>query len=100
MRKAREAHDIGISEEEKKISRALAGLKQTRRVRAFFAFPTTEGRGTDLTHDPTGDETQVLEPLDADRTQAMRRPGPLSDTDKIIRDPSKYGAPYDTTDDR
>ena len=97
IRKAREARDTGVSEEEAKISRALADLEETRRVRDFFGFPE---KTTDLAGDPSDDETQVLEPLDADGTQAMRRPGPLADTDDLARDPSTYGAPYDTTDER
>jgi hypothetical protein len=93
IRKAQKARDTGISEEEEKISRALADLEETRRVRAFFGFPETEGEETtDLAGDRSDDETQVLEPLDADRTQAMRRPGPLADTDDLARDPSKHGA--------
>ncbi len=97
IRKAREARDTGIAEEEEKISRALAHLEETRRVRDFFGFPE---KTTDLAGDPSNDETQVLEPLDADGTQAIRRPGPLADTDDLARDPSTYGAPYDTTDER
>ncbi|MDQ3966662.1 MAG: hypothetical protein M3246_09515 [Actinomycetota bacterium] len=78
IRKAREARDTGIAEEEQKVSRAVAGLKDVRRVRAFFGFP---GTGGEETTDPAGDETQSLEPFDPDKTQVMQRPGSLAGTD-------------------
>lgn len=39
MRKAREALDNGVTEEDERISRANSGLQDVRRVRAFFGFP-------------------------------------------------------------
>lgn len=39
MRKAREARDNGVTEEDERISRANSGLKDIKRVRAFFSFP-------------------------------------------------------------
>ncbi len=99
IKKAREARDIGIAEEEENISRALAGLEEVNRVRAFFGFPETEEEETTgPAGDPAGDETQVLRPFDADRTQETRRPGPLTDPDNTTGS-SPYG-PYDTTDER
>ncbi len=73
IKKAREARDTGIAEEEENISRMLAGLDATRRVRAFFGFPEPAGPAAD----PSGDETQVLEPFEEMR--GARRPGPLAD---------------------
>ena len=75
IRKAREACDVGIAEEEEKVSRAIGGLKEMKRVRAFFGFPETEvEKGADAAADRTGDETQDLGALDPDKTQVMRRP--------------------------
>ena len=79
MRRAREARDTGIAEEEQKVSRAVAGLKDVRRVLAFFGFP---GTGGEETTDPAGDETQSLEPFDPDKTQVMQRPDSLAGTDE------------------
>jgi hypothetical protein len=39
MRKAREARDNGVTEEEERISRANSGLEDLRQVRGFFDFP-------------------------------------------------------------
>jgi hypothetical protein len=99
IRKAREARDSGIAEEEENVSRAARGLEEMRRVRAFFGFPETEEETADQEGDTPIDETQVLEPFDeADGPQAIRRPatsaGPDSTTD---------GAPYSShgaTDER
>ncbi|HZC18825.1 MAG TPA: hypothetical protein VE225_03875 [Rubrobacteraceae bacterium] len=75
MRTVREACDIGIAEEEEKVSRANAGLREMKRVRAFFGFPETEREKTAApATDPTGDETQDLDALDPDKTQVMQRP--------------------------
>ena len=79
--KAREARDTGIAEEEEKVSLAVAGLKEMKRLRTFFGFPKTEVEKTaEPAADPTGDETQDLDALDPDKTQVMRRPpGSLAD---------------------
>jgi hypothetical protein len=99
IRKAREDRETGIAEEEEKISRAVRGLEEVKRVRAFFGFPETEGEETaDLAGVPNGDETQVLEPFDADRTQARQRPGPLTDPDATAENASY--SPHATTDER
>jgi hypothetical protein len=89
IRKAREARDFGISEEERKISASRSGLEDVERVRDFFglsgegqrAAEDTAGYSTtsDLSPDASGEETQVMEPADEDDTQILRRPGPLSD---------------------
>jgi len=39
MRKAREARDNGVTEEDERISRANSGLQDIRQVRGFFGFP-------------------------------------------------------------
>jgi hypothetical protein len=96
IRKAREARDTGIAEEEQKVSRAVAGLKDVRRVRAFFGFP---GTGGEETTDPAGDETQSLEPFDPDKTQVMQRPGPLAGTDEPAGG-STGGPTHGATDER
>jgi hypothetical protein len=88
IRKAREARDFGISEEERKISASRSGLEDVERVRDFFSLPGGTERPaedysttTDLPPgeiDP-GEDTQVMERADEDDTQILRRPGPLSD---------------------
>lgn len=101
MRKAREARDIGIAEEEERISHALTGLKETKRVRTFFDFPEgAEEQTADLTSDPIEDETQVLKRFDANKKQATQRSGPLADTNKLAGGSSTYDVPYGTPDER
>ena len=91
IRKAREARDFGISEEERKISASRSGLEDVARVRDFFGLPRSEdaeapasdfaGYSTtsDLPPGEGGEETQVMEPAGEDDTQILRRPGPLSE---------------------
>ena len=95
IRKAREAHDTGIAEEEQKVSRAVAGLKDVGRVRAFFGF---SGTGEETT-DPAGDETQSLGPFDPDKTQVMQRPDSLAGTDEPASG-STEGPTHGATDER
>ena len=93
IRKAREARDTGISEEEDNISRATTSLEEVRRVRAFFGFSKVEEATADEqpAGDSTGDETRVFEPFDEeDMTRVIRRP----DVDGATHDP------YDTTSER
>jgi predicted RNase H-like nuclease (RuvC/YqgF family) len=76
IRKAREARDLGISEEERKISEVRSGLEEVETVRDFFGlsgdhYATTTGEL------PAGEDTQVME-LEDD-TEILRRPGPLSE---------------------
>ncbi len=100
IRKAREARDAGIAEEEENVSRAVRGLEEVGRVRAFFDFPETRETAGPA-GDPTGDETRVLEPLNEDSTQVMRRrSGPLDDADEPAEGPSTRGISHDTTDER
>ena len=91
IRKAREARDFGISEEERRISVSRSGMEDVARVRDFFALPRDEedeATASDLAGHPTtsdlapevpGEETQVMNPADEDDTQILRRPGPLSE---------------------
>jgi hypothetical protein len=67
IRKAREARDTILTEEEKRISRASAALKEAKRVRAFFDFPEADGEEN---IDPIDEDTQ---PLGVVGTQVGRR---------------------------
>jgi hypothetical protein len=96
IRKAREARDAGIAEEEENISRAVRGLEEVRRVRAFFDFTEKTGETTDSGGDPSRDETQVLD-LDEDTTRAIRSSDSPDKTDEpAAGGPSTYG----TTEER
>jgi hypothetical protein len=86
IRKAREARNFGVSEEERKISAAEAGLDNIDMVRGFFGLPQedTEEPPADAA---AGEETQVMEGVEdeeEDDTQVLRRPGPLSDSEDFI----------------
>jgi TolA-binding protein len=81
IRKAREARDFGISDEEKKIAGARSALEDVERVRDFFglrddAETTSEFAAEGLA---AGEETQATEGVDKDDTEILRRPGPLSE---------------------
>lgn len=83
IRKAREARNFGVAEEEKKISQAHGGLEDAAMVRDFFGLSRAEieedeGEATTPGSD-AGEETQVMERADEDDTQVLRRPGPLSE---------------------
>ncbi len=75
IRKAREARDSGISEEERKIAGARSGLEDVERVRDFFGLQEVETT-PDL---PPGEETEVMERVEEDDTEILRRPGPLAE---------------------
>ncbi|MDQ3863202.1 MAG: hypothetical protein M3317_06850 [Actinomycetota bacterium] len=83
IRKAREARNFGVSEEERKIAAAEAGLDNIDMVRDFFGLPQE-----DLGEPPAaGEETQVMEGVEdeeEDDTQILRRPGPLSDSEEYL----------------
>jgi hypothetical protein len=82
IRKAREARDFGVTEEERKISSAESGLDNIDMVRDFFGLPQEEA--DEPPADPAaGEETQVMEGVEdeEDDTQILRRPGPLSDSE-------------------
>ena len=76
IRKAREARDSGISEEERKIAGARSGLEDVERVRDFFGLQEVETTTSDL---PPGEETEVMERAEEDDTEILRRPGPLAE---------------------
>ena len=80
--KAREARDFGVSEEERKISSAEAGLDNIDLVRDFFGLPQEEADEPPA----AGEETQVIEGVEdeEDDTQVLRRPGPLSDSEDYL----------------
>jgi hypothetical protein len=82
IRKAREARDFGVSEEERKISSAESGLDNIDLVRDFFGLPQEE------TDEPpaAGEETQIIEGVEEedDDTRVLRRPGPLSDSEDYL----------------
>jgi hypothetical protein len=82
IRKAREARDFGVSEEERKISAAESGLDNIDMVRDFFGLPL-EDAGEPSADPAAGEETQVMEGVEdeEDDTQVLRRPGPLSDSE-------------------
>lgn len=92
IKKFREARDNGISQEEKKISNARSGLEEVELVREFFDLsaeeepPEPEEREDteeSIPEGPVGEDTQVMdrsEMENVDDTQALRRPGPLSDS--------------------
>ena len=105
IRKAREARNFGVAEQERKIDEAESGLEDIDMVRGFFGLPqndqeepqqpsqetTVGGDG-----DTEGDETQIIRPAGdggaatgeatdearEDDTQVLRQPGPLSDSDQ------------------
>jgi hypothetical protein len=86
IRKAREARDFGVSEEERKISSAESGLDNIDLVRDFFGLPQEEA-DEPPTDPAAGEETQVMEGVEdeeEDDTQVLRRPGPLSDSEDYL----------------
>jgi hypothetical protein len=84
IRKAREARNFGVSEEERKIQAAETGLDNIDLVRDFFGLPQEEV--DEPPADPAaGEETQVMEGVEdeeEDDTQVLRRPDPLSDSEE------------------
>ena len=83
IRKAREARNFGVSEEERKIQAAETGLDNIDLVREFFGLPQEEEPPADSV-DSAGEETQIMdnvEEAEEDETQVLRRPGPLSDSE-------------------
>jgi hypothetical protein len=80
IRKAREARDLGISEEERRMSDARSGLQDVERVRDFFGLSGDHYATTgELPGGPAEEDTQVMERGDEDDTEILRRPGPLSE---------------------
>jgi len=101
IRKAREARNFGVTEQERKIDEAEAGLEDIDMVRGFFGLPQNgqeeepqqPSEGTTAGGDAEGDETQIIraagDDAGEDDTQVLRQPGPLSDSDQY----------WDTRDD-
>jgi hypothetical protein len=80
IRKAREARDLGISEEERRISDARSSLEDVERVRDFFGLSGDRYATTgELAGDPAEEDTQVMERVNEEDTEILRRPGPLSE---------------------
>ena len=88
IRKAREARNFGVAEEERKIAAAESGLEDVDRVREFFGLPDDDEPSPDPA---AGEETEVIEGLEEDETQVLRRPDPLSDTDDYWDTRGKQG---------
>lgn len=100
IRKAREARNFGVAEEERKIDEAESGLEDIDMVRGFFGLPQNgqkeepqqPSEETTAGDDPAGDETQVIRAegedtrviggAGEDDTQVLRQPGPLSDSEE------------------
>jgi hypothetical protein len=80
IRKARETRDLGISEEERRISGARSGLQDVEKVRDFFGLSGEHYATTgELPGDLAEEDTQVMDRVDEDDTEILRRPGPLSE---------------------
>ena len=74
IRKAREARNFGVAEEEHKIQAAETGLDNIDLVRDFFGLPQEE---EEPPADSAGEETQIMEGVEEDvedETQVLRRP--------------------------
>lgn len=84
IRKAREARNFGVAEQERKIDAAETGLEDIDMVRSFFGLSQGEPgeeQGQPPEDATAGDETQVIEGAGEDDTQVLRQPGPLSDSE-------------------
>jgi hypothetical protein len=81
IRKAREARDFGISEEERKISGARSGLENVEMVRDFFGLQDDSETTSELSAEDLAatEEPRPTERVDEDDTEILRRPGPLSE---------------------
>jgi hypothetical protein len=100
IRRAHEVRESGLAEEDERISRASVGLKNIKRVRAFFGFPKVEedrlAEPADKlpASEPPAEETRVFEPFDDDRTQVLRRPNTSDGTNEPDGAPSQDLSPY------
>ena len=77
IRKAREARNFGVSEEERKIQAAETGLDNIDLVRDFFGLPQEERTARRLLR---GEETQILDGVEeeeGDETRSSAVPAPL-----------------------
>jgi hypothetical protein len=81
IRKAREARNVGISEEERKIVSSETGLENIDMVRKFFDMPQEDSVSP---ADPAaGQETQAMKSVqeEEDESRVLRRLDPLSDSE-------------------
>jgi hypothetical protein len=81
IKKAREARDFGISEEERKIEGARSGLEDVEMVRDFFGLQDAAETTSELSPEDLAakEQTRTTESADEDDTEILRRPGPLSE---------------------
>ena len=81
IRKAREARDFGISEEERKIAGARSGLEDVEMVRDFFGLQVDAETTSELSPEDlaAAEETRTAERVDEDDTEILRRPGTRSE---------------------
>ena len=81
IKKAREARDFGISEEERKIEGARSGLEDVEMVRDFFGLQDAAETTSELSPEELAatEQTRTTESADEDDTEILRRPGPLSE---------------------
>ncbi len=87
IRKAREARNFGVAEQERKISGAESGIQDIEMVRGFFGLPEIEEDPAPAEVPTAGeDDTQVINNANEDDTQVLRRPGPLSNSDDYWND--------------
>ena len=87
IRKAREARNFGVSEQERRIVHAESGIQDIEMVRGFFGLPEIEDDPAPDEPPVAGeDDTQVINNVDEDDTQVLRRPGPLSNSDDYWND--------------
>src|SRR5215204_3863398 len=93
IRKAREACDVVLFEEKKKISHASATLEEVKRVRAFFDFPKVDGE------EEVGLLYPVTQPLGVVSRQE-RRSGPPTGTNRSTQGTAEYSPEYDTSHGR
>ncbi len=100
IRKAREAGNFGVTEQERKIDEAESGLEDIDMVRGFFGLPQNNQEepqqpSEETTSGGDADETQIIRAAGddgatagapggagEDDTQVLRQPGPLSDSDQ------------------
>lgn len=102
IKKAREARDHGVAEEERGISEAQSGLEDVEKVRDFFDLPRGESRSTPLGGQSRDEETtQASEPYVGDDTQVMDRSEmPGMDDTQILRPRGPLSDDWDARRDR
>ena len=98
IRKAREACEAALIEENKKIARASAALKEVERVRTFFDLPKIAG------DENIGLNDQATHPLGVVETRPWWHSGLPTGTNRTTQDDAEdspeYNASHGTVDDR